>query len=513
MSKQNQQEESTTGKFLGSKKAIDGNPFLSDDISGNKNKILNAIKTPTNCMIYRTQPPTLHVIQNDTPTILNLNKRDFNLMPQIPNKIKVLFIEENSIKDISIITEHPTLEVLDVSKNLIESIDFKFPPYLRAFIGSSNRITSIPTGMIFYNLLVLNLSGNHITTFGQWESFPILRVLNLSFNEIEKFDLNLPSLQELSLQNNKLTNFEVSNGDNLTHLDLSNNDLDDLHFIDYTPHITHFLGEGNQFGPCWVSFVVSSKSASNLTHINGHEITEGERAIHRDRVSAFIKSTKAPHPHDEIVKIRRLFNELKTIKVDQQPYKTIDEMWLKRSEEKKQRYDIVCSEIKKIPSIITIEKGVLSFYGPVTSDLIENEDNNKILEGNFRQITFNYSPIQRRSEYESCVVQIGTDKQPIILTLNHNMLNTLNDLLFLSHFTSTEILNIEGNFASKMSLFKQFVCYLMPNLHVINGQKITRADRIMGINCFQELLIVSNNLKPETEVEEEEVYEVPRPVL
>lgn len=491
-----QSSEQNTEEFrpsaYGSNVVMKENPFILDDISGKQNRIINAIKTPTNCLIYRNQPPTIHIIGSEFPNVLNINSKNLTAIPDIPDSIRILLIRENAIKSLRSLSSHMSIEVLDASKNLIELLDFVIVPLqLRALLLASNAISKISNQCAFDYLQVLNLSGNKLSEFNFFQ-FPSLRTLNLSCNQFSQFDINSPSLVELSIQNNSLLQLTVTNAESLTHLDISDNYLNDISIVEKIQTLTHLTGTGNKFQELWVSFAVSG--VPSLKFVNGREIKDGERAIHVDRVAKFLRSIEAPYPHKKISKIRNLMRQLKQIQVKPiPPTDDIENAWISFSKEKQARLMLIEQNAKSIPSVSTMDdEGCLTIFGPILTDEFQSKE--------FRSLRLQYVPIIAGTEIVSHVMNLA-DHQPTMLTLDHNMLSSVNDVLFLRAYDTVEVLRVEGNPITRLTLFRPLMSYLMPSLQVINGIAITMAEKVSGVEHFQYLFSFSKGFEVETGLE------------
>ena len=491
-------QASETQKFqpsmFGSNVVMKENPFIVDDINGKQNKIINSIKTPTNCLVYRNQPPTIHIIGSEYPQVLNINQRGLNEIPAIPDYIRILLMKENAVRTLIPLSGHPSLELIDLSQNLIESVDFEtIPFYLKALILASNAIVSISTQKIFQNLQVLNLSGNKLNNF-RFDCFPVLKTLNLSCNSFTKFEINSSTLIELSIQNNSLSQIDVVNAKSLTHIDFSYNYLTDFSFVEKIPTLTHLTGFSNKFQDNWASFCVAL--IPNLKYINGKEIKDGERAIHRDRVAKFFKSTHSPHPHKEISKIRLMMRDLKAIQVEEinTDSNNIEDVWMNRSTEREKRIELIKAQAQQIPCISNMndEDEVLTIYGGLMSDEYMNKP--------FRSLRLQFVPIIEGTEIVKHVMNLA-QQMPVMLTLDHNMLSSVSDMLFLTAFEMVEVLNVEGNPITRMSLFRPLMSFLIPSLQVINGIAITTIEKMEGIKHFQSLFKITRGIELVTGLE------------
>ncbi|EAY06496.1 Leucine Rich Repeat family protein [Trichomonas vaginalis G3] len=472
---------------FGQKYAIEDNPFLMDDISGQENSIVSAIQNPTNCMIYADAGvPSIHIPDKTIPKVIQLVGKGLNIIPIIPTGVKALFISKNSIKNLVPIEQHPTLEIIDASYNIMEVAQIDPPINLKALILASNAITELASTCILSNLQILNLSQNKLTEFNT-EICPNLVTLNLSFNQLREFTISSKSLVEISLQNNELTELNVYEADNLSRLDVSNNHFDSVQFVEKIPKLQHFSASGNNLEQFWESYVVSV--VKTIVSINKRVLTEGEKAIHNDRVARANKQQQFV-PYALISEIRTQFKHVKSTTVQQEETpQDIVSIWLARSREKNQRYRTVEYQSRTIKTYANIDKNrILTVYGPLSS----NEYSNKP----FRGITLIYTPLQHGSANLNNIVELAK-QQPVMLTLNHNMLNTFKDLLFLRFFDTVTILSIDGNLAAKMKLFRPFVAYIMPSINVINGVEVTNLERESGQQHFANVLAVALGLVQE----------------
>jgi Leucine-rich repeat (LRR) protein len=422
-----------------------------------------------------------------------MKQRSLSFIPQIPDGIRILIIRENSLKTLITLSGHPSLEVLEGSANLFEQVEFDpNPPRLRALILASNSLTRFTNRTVFANLEILSLSGNQFSEF-DFIPFPKLKTLNLSFNQFKTFELNSPTLVELSIQNNALETFTAVNCRCLTHLDISFNQLSDISVFDHIPTLTHLNGVGNQFETNWVSFAVNS--CPKMTIINGRLLREGEMAIHRDRVARFIRSTKTPHPHKEISRIRLAFRRLKACELPPVPEGDIVDLWVGAGRREEERGKLILEEALRLPCVSTLsEDACLTVYGTPKS--------NEFVETDFRTLKLEYVPILKESPIETRVAELASH-EPTMLTLDHNLLVTFDDCMFLTSFEFVEVLQIDGNEVSKLALFRPLVSYLMPCLQVVNGEAITTAEKRAGIQHFQGLLNACKNIIVVSGMEEE----------
>ena len=209
---------------------------------------------------------TMLVLQNRTNTI-NLSRTN---MTKIPTKfksktdIKKLVLSDNNIRKIENIP--PNIEVLDISKNPLETIDFKeLPKTLTELDISECDLHSIKGVHILSNLQILKCSDNnlniipklpdsliklvvnssHVNIFSELPELEILVARNNELTEVKNYPdsivelflgdnmitevIDLPSnLQKLNLANNTLSSIDCELPQSIEHLYLENNNIDEI---------------------------------------------------------------------------------------------------------------------------------------------------------------------------------------------------------------------------------------------------------------------------------------------
>jgi hypothetical protein len=107
----------------------------------------------------------------------------------------------------------PKLEFLDISYNRLEKINESWTghPTLKVVASVDNKFKNLAPFKDIPKLEELYLASNIITTLSGWESLPSLKKLHLRKNKIEKFEDEMPpleNLQYLNLRGNKVTTME-----------------------------------------------------------------------------------------------------------------------------------------------------------------------------------------------------------------------------------------------------------------------------------------------------------------
>jgi Leucine-rich repeat (LRR) protein len=133
---------------------------------------------------------------NEIPNIqygvkeLDLSNNKINTITNLPNSIKTLLLQNNNITNLNNIPNR--VEYLDISNNNIININ------------------SLPNTLSY-----INISNNNITD---------LTISNTNITYIDSTLIPI-DLEKLSLNNNKIINFDLSKNNKLKYLDLSNNQL------------------------------------------------------------------------------------------------------------------------------------------------------------------------------------------------------------------------------------------------------------------------------------------------
>ncbi|XP_055452562.1 toll-like receptor 2 [Psammomys obesus] len=139
-------------------------------------------------------------------TALDISRNSFGLMPdtcQWPEKMRFLNLSSTGIQGIKACIP-PTLEVLDVSNNKLNSFSLLLPR-LRELHISRNKLKTLPDASFLPVLLVMKIRENAISTFSedQLSSFPNLESLEAGANhficscEFLSFTLERPGLAQV----------------------------------------------------------------------------------------------------------------------------------------------------------------------------------------------------------------------------------------------------------------------------------------------------------------------------
>lgn len=183
-------------------------------------------------------------------TVVNLNasNNDLSMIDlSVAHNLNTLDLSINNLSEINL-KNHQNLKIINLSNNQFVTIDFGTVNMVELYVSgndlnsielnskkliildaSDNSISSILFNVATYHLKEINLSKNELVDFTfEWMQ-PQLHRLDLSFNSISNVIMkNCSNLRELYLANNALTNIsELKILQNLTHLDVSYNDLDD----------------------------------------------------------------------------------------------------------------------------------------------------------------------------------------------------------------------------------------------------------------------------------------------
>lgn len=118
-------------------------------------------------------------------TNLDISKNNFHHMPescQWPEKMKYLNLSSTRIHNLTPCIP-PTLEILDVSSNNLDSFSLLMPQLKELYI-SRNKLNTLPDASFLPMLLVMRISNNMINTFSkvQLDSFQNLKTLEAGGN-------------------------------------------------------------------------------------------------------------------------------------------------------------------------------------------------------------------------------------------------------------------------------------------------------------------------------------------
>lgn len=128
------------------------------------------------------------------------------------NNLKWLDISNNKYTEL-VPFKCPKLEYLDISYNRLEKISEGWTghPNLKIFKSVDNKFKNLAVCKDMIKLEELYLAANVIQNFIGWENLPSLRKLHLRKNKIEKFEEEMPpmeNLRYLNLRGNKIPSIE-----------------------------------------------------------------------------------------------------------------------------------------------------------------------------------------------------------------------------------------------------------------------------------------------------------------
>jgi len=197
-----------------------------------------------------------------------------NQLEEIPNlngfiKLNELDFKLNKLQAVNNIELLFSLEILDLSFNILKIIDLSFKSSLQKISLANNLIEEI-INLKFENLIYLEISFNklmliNVTTFsslenlielyasnnliksienGSFYNLTQLTILDLSYNQLRHLDSNLfkttSKLEKLYVQNNDLKIFHLIYLKNVFIIDLSNNALTNIEVIEEEEEDTNY---------------------------------------------------------------------------------------------------------------------------------------------------------------------------------------------------------------------------------------------------------------------------------
>lgn len=233
------------------------------DISWNNYSSINTLKIP---------PSVTQIFFNQA----GLNNHKFREL-QFPPQLNTLMLTYNNISSINLNSLPSTLEVLDLSYNLIGSVEGNWPPNLKSLLLSNNLITN-DTLQTLNNwpcfLKNLKLDNNPFDSLNNLHNLPDnLQYLNLSENNLKSLHTDqgyfeFPQfLEHLDLSNSSNWNYNlfyhpvtIKFPSTLQNLNLSECNLNDLSIFQFPPSLTKLSLSGNNIAnlsnyPYWQKLV------------------------------------------------------------------------------------------------------------------------------------------------------------------------------------------------------------------------------------------------------------------
>lgn len=171
--------------------------------------------------------------------------------------VNTLSLENKNITSLNGLEYFTNLETLDVSQNLITSINFTSFPNLIDIVISNNLLTNITitnNNVIKYisannnqinnvnitncsSLDLISLDANQISTINL-QNLPLLTILSLNYNQLTNFNAyNFPELITLEIDNNALTSLNFNNSGKIALIYCINNNLTTLN-VSNLSHLT-----------------------------------------------------------------------------------------------------------------------------------------------------------------------------------------------------------------------------------------------------------------------------------
>lgn len=184
---------------------------------------------------------------------LNIRRNHFTLLPEVLASLHLrsLNMSVNQIEDVSILTQCKDLRVLDLSENVIISMDdcINKENKLRVLNLSYNYLNDVSELFLkLCSLERLDLSGNLLTSIPHTvKAMAILAELRISDNQIESIDdaiFSLP-LETIDLSSNEITTLDLKGLEDLETITLDFNPLDKLETSDdFAPYLEYFSCDG-----------------------------------------------------------------------------------------------------------------------------------------------------------------------------------------------------------------------------------------------------------------------------
>ena len=173
--------------------------------------------------------------------VLDLSNNSLSSLPEeisTLKKLRIINLYNNKFSEFpKILLKLDNIESIDVSKNSIKVVilDISQNSKLKKLILSENHVDSInftKTNNVLEELYLSNCKLNYIpSTINTLKSLKLISLNGNSLTTINHSLQNLKSLEKLNLSTNKFSSFpDISNFPNLSFLDLSNNQIEQVVF-------------------------------------------------------------------------------------------------------------------------------------------------------------------------------------------------------------------------------------------------------------------------------------------
>jgi len=155
-------------------------------------------------------------------------------------QLRHVVLSQNKITDLTAVMKLPHLLTLQADENAVEKLDCALSaelPWCQRLDLSKNKLTVMPSLFPFERLRFAKFAENEIESLAGFGDQPVLEILELQGNKLTTLVGMgcLSSLRQLVLDSNQLTSLEGLNTPALAKLDLGNNMLESLAFINGAP--------------------------------------------------------------------------------------------------------------------------------------------------------------------------------------------------------------------------------------------------------------------------------------
>jgi Leucine-rich repeat (LRR) protein len=248
---------------------------------------------------------SIHSLKEYCPVLedLSVGENQISQLGGLPTSLRVLDIHNNMLNDLTSWAHLQNLQYIDVSGNQLESLEgFSSLVHLRSLRAENNRITNIDGILDLNSLLELHLGGNELTTVDfEGSELSRLRLLDLSKNQIQELrNIHcLPKLEQLDASQNLLQRFELGDADQdvslkelqlsrnalreiglrhmplLRHLDLDQNNIQDVHGLPTAYHLEFLSLRQQAESSHLLDVVLSSHSECRTIRLSSNAVTNG----------------------------------------------------------------------------------------------------------------------------------------------------------------------------------------------------------------------------------------------
>ncbi|GAA0307041.1 LPXTG-motif cell wall-anchored protein [Gracilibacillus halotolerans] len=206
---------------------------------------------------------TRNVTEKDIEYLENLTVTDGDIASlkglELAHNLRLLYLLENKISDLSPIEQLENLEDLSIGFNQVQDLSSLENLTTLSYLNlNNNEVSDLSPISNLTNLITLRIGYNHIENIDILENFNKLQYLDISSNPLSDYSIvgDIPTLTDLTMSDLGITDINfLSNLQQLKSLYLSNNAIDDIQVLSGFDQLNNLS--------------LSSNNISNLSPLEG----------------------------------------------------------------------------------------------------------------------------------------------------------------------------------------------------------------------------------------------------